>query len=412
MSRIIVVFALLLVSYVDLTTAKNWPGWRGADRTDVSHETGLLKEWPKDGPQRVWLSKDCGVGYSGFAVVDGKLYTMGAYQDAVELICMDANTGKILWLARMADNVLEDGRGDGPRGTPTVDGDHVYAMSGEGVLVCAKLQDGEVVWSVKMQDFGGSVPNWGYAESVLVDGDRLICTPGGRDGAIVALNKLTGKIIWQTKKFTDRADYSSVIVAKHNGTRQYIQLTQRTLVGVAAEDGRVVWESNWPGRTAVIPTPIFRDGKVYVSSGYGVGCKLVKLSDKSAEPVYENKEMKNQHGGVILVGDHLYGYSDRVGWLCQNFETGEKVWADRQSLGKGAIACADGMLYCVSENEGDVVLIEATPAGWKERGRFTLNPQTELRSSRGKIWTHPTIADGKLYLRDQDLVYCYDIEAK
>ena len=192
--------------------------------------------------------------------------------------------------------------------------------------------------------------------------------------------------------------------------RQYIQLTQKTLVGIAADDGRVLWSYPWPGRIAVVPTPIFRGGKVYIACGYGVGCGLVKLVDGTAEEVYENKVMKNHHGGVILVGDHLYGYSDGLGWVCQDFETGEQVWAEKKALGKGAIACADGMLYCVDEGSGEVVLIEASPEGWNEKGRFKLEPQSEYRSPSGKIWTHPTIANGKLYLRDQEIVYCFDIK--
>lgn len=276
--------------------------------------------------------------------------------------------------------------------------------------MCASAKDGAVHWKVNLQDFGGKIPKWGYAESVLVDGDKVICTPGGRDGAIIALDKQTGDKIWQSKEFTDRADYASVIVAEHDGVRQYIQLTQQTLVGVAADDGRVLWTSPWPGRTAVVPTPIFQNGKVYISSGYGVGCALIKVSSDSAETIYENKVMKNHHGGVILFGDHLYGYSDSVGWVCQNFESGEQIWSEKNALGKGAVACADGMLYCVDERGGQVVLVDASPDGWSEKGRFTLSPQSEYRSPRGKIWTHPTIANGRLYLRDQENVYCFDIK--
>ena len=197
--------ALLLLLSFQHTSGDDWPGWRGGDRSDVSQETGLLKEWPKDGPERVWLSKKGGVGYSGFAVVGDNLYTMGAFRDDVRLICLDANTGERRWMTVIAESVLENGWGDGPRGTPTVDGDHVFVMAGEGSLMCAKADTGELVWKVKMGDFGGRIPKWGYAESVLIDGDNLICTPGGGDGAIVALNKLTGQKIWQSKDFTDTA---------------------------------------------------------------------------------------------------------------------------------------------------------------------------------------------------------------
>ncbi len=406
-TALLAIFAFALIGSAQ---ADDWPGWRGGNRSDVSQETGLLKSWPEGGPPRVWLSKKCGVGYSGFAVVGANVYTMGAYANDERLICLDAHTGDIRWRTVVTDSVLENGWGDGPRGTPTVDCEHVYAMAGEGTLVCIKADKGDLVWKVNMKDFGGRIPNWGYTESVLVDGDRVICTPGGGDGALVALNKLTGEKIWQSKEFTDLADYSSVIVVEHQGVRQYIQLTQKTLVGVAADDGRVLWTYSWPGRTAVVPTPIFRDGKVYIASGYGVGCGLVKLTEDSAEEVYENKVMKNHHGGVILLGDHLYGYSDGVGWVCQEFESGEQVWAEKNALGKGAVGCADGLLYCVDESNGEVALVAASPDGWSEKGRFKLDPQSEYRSPRGKIWTHPTIANGKMYLRDQEIVYCFDIK--
>ncbi|MCA9187461.1 MAG: PQQ-binding-like beta-propeller repeat protein, partial [Planctomycetales bacterium] len=198
----------------------------------------------------------------------------------------------------------------------------------------------------------------------------------------------------------------------HYYSPQYVQLTQKHVVGINAKDGSLVWQSEWPGRVAVIPTPVSRGEYVYVTSGYGVGCKLVKLlSDGQIQDVYENKNMKNHHGGVILLGDHLFGHSDGVGWMCQDFKSGEITWNEK-SFGKGAIGYADGMFYCLSEDDGTVVLIEASTEGWKEHGRFKLEPQSEIRSSRGRIWTHPVIAGGKLYLRDQDLIYCFDVQAK
>jgi outer membrane protein assembly factor BamB len=202
------------------------------------------------------------------------------------------------------------------------------------------------------------------------------------------------------------------VSAEINGTRQYVQLTMNNFVGVSAKDGKLLWKSEFPnGRTAVIPTPIVRDNNVYVTAGYGAGCKMVSIGpDNKVTTVYENKVIKNHHGGVILVGDHLYGHAD-PGWVCQNFKTGEEVWSHRD-FGKGAVACADGMLYCVEEGSGTVVLVEASPAGWKEQGRFKLDPQSKIRSSSGRIWTHPVISNGKLYLRDQDLIYCYDVKAK
>lgn len=263
-----------------------------------------------------------------------------------------------------------------------------------------------------MGDFGGRRPNWGYCESVLVDGEKVVCTPGGKQGAVLALNRNSGEKIWQSEDFTENAHYSSIIIAEHNGMRQYIQLTPAKLAGINSKDGSVIWTSDWQGRTAVIPTPIFKDGYVYITSGYGVGCKLVKLNDdNTAEDVYVNKVMKNHHGGTILIGDHVYGYSDGPGWTCQDFKSGEMVWNEKRALGKGSVTFAEGKFYCLDEGKGTLALVEASPEGWKEISRFKLTPQTEQRSPRGKIWTHPVIANGKLYLRDQEIIICYDIRS-
>lgn len=405
MKRILVLasgLALLALAGAD------WPQWQGPDRTNVSPETGLLKEWPEGGPQRRWLSREGGLGYSGMAVVGDRLYTLGAMDKRASLIALNAATGEKVWIAPIGE-VLSNGWGDGPRATPTVDGERVYAMTGKGELVCCQVSDGKLVWQVSMKDFGGRVPGWGYCESVLVDGEQVVCTPGGKQGAMLALNKLTGEKIWQSKDFTRGAQYSSIIVANVGGQRQYVQLTQEELVGIDPESGDVLWSSPWEGRTAVIPTPIYHDGRVYITSGYGVGCKLVDVTKEKAADVYQNKVMKNHHGGVVRLDDHLFGYSDGVGWVCQAFKSGELVWNNKRELGKGCLTYADGMLYLVDERDGDVVLIEASTDGWKEKGRFRLDPQTEQRNPKGRIWTHPTIAGGKLYLRDQELIYCYDI---
>jgi outer membrane protein assembly factor BamB len=273
--------------------------------------------------------------------------------------------------------------------------------------------DGKKVWSKELVgDLGGKVPPWGYSESALVDGDRLIVTPGGKDGAIAALDKKTGKTIWRSKELTDRAEYSSVIIAEVNGKKQYVQLFMKTLAGVDAGTGKLLWTSKWPkGRTAVIPTPIYQDGKVYMTSGYGAGCKLVDISGAEAKDIWENKEMKNHHGGVVLVDGYLYGFSDGRGLICQDFKTGERKWnKSGEGIQKGAVHYADGMLYCVNESDGSVFLAVATPDGFSEKGRFPMPKVTKLREgTNGKVWTHPVVLDGKLYLRDQDLVFCFDV---
>lgn len=393
--------------------AGDWPQWRGPDRSDVSNETGLLKTWPDGGPKRLWLFDKAGIGYSGPAIAGGKLYTMGARDGGEQLIAVDAATGRELWAARIGE-ILKNRWGDGPRGTPAVDGEFVYAMGARGDLICTRADDGKLVWQRSMRDLGGSTPGWGYCESVLVDGNKVLCTPGGAKGTIAALNAKTGELLWQTKEITDPAHYSSTIVAEHAGKRQYIQLTEKHVLGVAADDGKLLWSVNWPGKTAVIPTPVFHDGYVFVTSGYEVGCKLIRLgSNNEATEVYfkQNEKMVNHHGGVILVNGHIYGHSDREGWLCLDLKTGEKVWAENSALGKGAIAYADGKFYCLAEKDGTLALIDASPKGWKEHGRFKLDPQTTQRSPSGRIWTHPVISNGRLYLRDQELLSCYLVRA-
>ena len=394
--------------------ANDWPSWRGPKRDGHSPDKGLLKKWPADGPKLVWTFKDCGRGYSSPSVVGNRLYFTGSRKGKAEIICIDAGSGEEEWSAPIGSDPekgYNTGWGAGTRGAPTVDDGLVYAINANGDLLCVTADKGEKRWSVNLvEDFGGGIPGWGYSESPLVDGNKIIATPGGGQGAIVALDKKTGKTIWQSKDLKDGAQYSSVIVATVQGKRQYIQLFMKTLAGVDAETGDVLWTSSWPGRTAVIPTPIYVDGHVYISSGYGVGCKLVDISDGKARDVWENKVMKNHHGGVIRVGDHVYGFSDGPGLVCQNIKTGEQVWNARgEGKSKGAVHYADGMLICLDESEGSCFLAKASPDGFEELGRFSLPSKTKLPRGGGKIWTHPVVVGGKLYLRDQDIVHCFDV---
>jgi outer membrane protein assembly factor BamB len=402
----------LCLLFAATLSAADWPTFRGADRSDVSTETGLLKAWPEAGPPKLWMNQDVGLGYSGYAVVGGVLYTMGA-RDAVEyVIAIDTATGAEKWSAE-AGPLLTNGWGDGPRGTPTVDGDKIYALSGRGTLVCLNAADGKKVWSANMTELGGKVPGWGYCESPSVEGRLVIVTPGGPQGTLAAFDKNTGQLAWQSAEWTDPAQYASLIAVNLNDSRQVIQLTMQSIAGVNAVNGRLLWKTDFPGKTAVIPTPIFHEGQVFVAAGYGVGCKSVQIGPGNrVETLYESTDMVNHHGGVVLVNGHLYGYSDKAGWTCMELKTGAVKWADKKSLGKGAIHCADDRLYLLEERTGTVVLIEASPLEWKEHGRFTLSPQTTQRNPKGMIWTHPVVSGGKLYLRDQELLFCFDVQAK
>jgi outer membrane protein assembly factor BamB len=407
------------------TQSADWPRWRGSDLTDHCLETGLLKQWPAGGPKKLWTSREVGLGYSSHAIAGGTLYTMGLEGDSEQIIALDAASGKKLWATTIGAR-FGNKWGDGPRATPTLEGGHVYAMGGNGDLACLDAKSGRMIWKTSMADLGGKTPGWGYCESVLVDDGKVICTPGGEmkdkidrnRGAMAALDKRTGKLIWQSDEWKDGAQYASVVPATIHGVRQYIQLTQANLVGISAKDGRLLWRSDWQGRTAVIPTPIVVGNEVYIASGYGVGCKKVRVgSDWSVKDVWVNKVMKNHHGGVILHDGHLYGYSDGGGWICQSWASGDEVWSfkagnkDPGSFGKGAIYYANGRFILLEEQTGEVALIDASAKGWKEISRFKLDPQTEQRSKSGKIWTHPVVSGGRLYLRDQELLHCYDVAA-
>jgi len=394
-------------------SAASWPQWRGPTRNDHSPDTGLLKTWPKEGPSRVWLSTNTGLGYSGFAIVDGRLFTMGLREGQEFLIALDAATGKELWATPAGPRYPNDW-GDGPRSTPTVDGDRVYALGGQGLLVSASAKDGKIAWSKSLvTDLGGTLQDWGYTEAPLVVGNKVIVTPGGSQGTLAALDKTSGAVLWRTKELTDDAQYSSPILITHEGKPQIVQLVMKRFFGVNPDDGAVLWKQDFPGRVAVIPTPVHSDGIVYVTAGYGVGCAAVKLgAGNSVETLYlDNKVMKNHHGGVIAVGGYLYGHSDGAGWLCQDLKTGKEVWSNK-GFGKGSIHYADGMLYLLDERSGEVVLIEASPVAWSEKGRFRLDPLTTRRSPQGGVWTHPVVLNGRLYLRDQELLSCYDVKGR
>lgn len=425
MPRFLVAVALFLLA-ISPVPAADWPQWRGPNRDGVSTENGLLKQWPKGGPKLAWKADLGGVGYGSPVVVGDKAIVLAAEDDTEGkeefAICLNTRTGEKVWRSALpaAEGNYLHGWGSGPRSSPTVDGDAVYVLGARGDLLRLKLDDGKTVWSVNLKkDFGGGIPGWGYSESVLIDGENLICTPGGKNGTILALNKATGAKVWQSEDVTDSAGYASVVAATVGGVRQYVTQTQAAAIGVRANDGKLLWRQDTLKRAiAVIPTPIVHDGMAFFTAGYGAGSELFKLTSKdgvtSAEKVYSgNKVLVNQHGGVVRIGDHVYGHTDNGNkWVCFEYKTdaSDPVWESKE-LEKGSLTAADGRLYCYGQ-KGTCVLVEVSPTEWKEKGRFEL-PERSARPRRsGGIWAHPVVANGKLYLRDHELLFCFDVAGK
>jgi outer membrane protein assembly factor BamB len=399
-----VLFVLfVLASQAMAQTAAIWPQWRGPNRDGISKETGLLKQWPAEGPPLVWKAAGAGRGYSSFSIADGKLFTMGLRGDREFVVAFDVATGKEAW-ATAHGSAFRNDRGDGPRGTPTVDGDRVYALGGDGQLSALEARTGKIVWTKNvLREFGGENITWGISESPLVLGNKVLVNPGGPNASIVALNKADGGVIWKSQ--SDRAGYSSAIPVEINGATQVVFFTSERAVGLDAKDGRLLWEYARPANNvANVATPIVRANRVFISSDYGTGGGVVEIKpDNKPQEIWFTKDMRNHHSSSVLIGDYLYGFSSAI-LTAIKFDTGEIAWRDR-SVGKGSLVYADGNLYCFSEN-GVVGLVEATPTGYKEKGRFRI-PQDSLPT-----WTHPVVAGGRLYLRDQDTIYAFDVREK
>lgn len=384
----------------------DWPQWRGRNRDGISTEKGLLKTWPQGGPPKAWQVQGAGEGYSSFAVAGGKLYTLGARQGTEYVTAFDAASGKKLWETPHGSRFSND-QGDGSRGTPVVDGNRVISLGASGDLSSIDAATGKVAWRKNvLQQFGGGNIRWGLSESPLVLDDRILVNAGARGASIVALRKTDGSVLWQTGN--DEAGYSSAVLHPIGGVPQAIYFTAERAVGIDTRDGRQLWSYNRvANRTANIATPIVRGNRVFLSSDYGTGAALLDLTAAgggvTAKEVYFTNEMRNHHASSVLIGDHLYGFSSAI-LTAMRFDSGEVSWRDR-SVGKGAIVFADDRLYLLSER-GVVGLAEASPQAYREHGRFTL--ETGARPT----WSHPVVAGGKLYLRDQDTIHAYDVRAK
>jgi outer membrane protein assembly factor BamB len=396
--------------------ADDWPQWRGPQRDGISHETGLLQQWPSKGPELLWKLNNIGRGYSTPAIANGRLYLLaseGMESESVE--AFDAKTGNRIWSTRLGNVGLPKQQPPFPtaRSTPTVEGDYLYALSSDGDLACLDVKTGSARWKKNLlTDFGGKTAPWAYAESPLIDGDALICAPGGSNATVIALRKTTGEVLWKCPLSEgDDAGFSSAIVVDVGGIREYVRLLGKGLVGIEASTGRFLWRYSKPISKfdANIQTPVASGEYIFCSStGTGGGLVRLKVQDKqvAAEQVYFGPEYQTAIGGVVKIGNYLYGANGDF-LLCTEFTTGQIKWKER-ALGATSLCYADGRLYLHGEN-GDVGLVEPTPESYREIARFTPSDQPQHINSMEKAWAYPVVADGRLYIRDNNVLWCYAV---
>lgn len=406
-SLLLCLAALLALPALAAAAGNDWPQWRGPDRSGKSPEKGLLQAWPTGGPQRLWMATGLGQGDGSVVMQGDQIFVQGTRGEEGRLFCLRRGDGTLLWEAGLGPKYV-NGNNPGECSTPTIDGDRVYALSGYGLLICAKTSDGSILWQVHLaKDLKGRSGGWGYSESPLVEGNLLIVSPGAPQATIVALDKMTGKLVWASKGLSDLCSYASPIAVDLGSRRVIIAFTGAAGVGLDASDGALLWRYAPPANgTANASTPIFHDNKVFYTSDYGTGGGLLELAPMEdrvvTRQVYFNKAMKNHFGGVVLLDGFLYGASGAV-LACMNFDTGKLAWRHR-GIGKSALSYADGRLYLINER-GEVALVESTPKFFRLISRFRVpNPTAPAR-------TAPVVCDGRLYVRYGDNLACYDIRA-
>ena len=392
----------------DAGSGSTWPEFHGPGRLNISREKGLLKKWPEGGPRLLWKYSQCGDGFSGVSIAEGKIFTAGDFDDSEMILALDLK-GKLLW--KTPNGEAWQKASPGSRTTPTYDEGVVYQMNPTGRLAACQARSGKELWAVDLKaKFDADYGVWALAENVIVEGDKVLCMPGGPKGRVVALNKRTGKTIWTNTQIEHGAAYCSPMVTTYGGVRQLITLTQKTVVGVDVETGKLLWSAPFvPKSPQNALTPVFHDGYVFVACGHSTGGTVLKIDmdAHTAKPVWYREDLDNCHGGAILLDGNLYGCGCRLGgknFYCVDFLTGATKKLDK-TLGKVGITCADGMIYCLN-HRGIVSLLAATPQGFDIVSQFALKKQPD-----NTYLAHPVVCGGRLYIRCKEDLFVYDVSA-
>lgn len=429
MKRLIpfVSMALLAAAMAEVCGA-DWPGYRGPSRNGVSPEKGLKSTWPKSGPPLTWTFDKAGTGFGGPAVVGGVVYLLGT-EEKNEVAMALGSDGKLLWKTPIGPIFDFDSNAwsGGPNATPAVSDGKLVGLGSQGILVCLDAKTGKEIWKIDLPKEMGAEVNpvgggpekmgWGFSWSPIIEEGQVIITPGGPGGLVASLDLATGKTKWRSEAVKAQATYSTPSIGTIAGKKQIVVLTQDGPVGVAFANGSLLWthKKEAPYPDVVCPSPILSGDSVYLSVGFGAGAERIKiLADAGAmgaTSVWTEKEIANDNGGVVELGGKVYGFHMKRGWQCQDLETGKKIWESRRgSLGVGSLMIADGKIYALSEDKGEVAMIAAKDDKYQELAKFKLPRESTLRKQRGKIWTHPVLSEGKLYIRDQDLLFCFDVK--
>lgn len=406
-------YIVLLLAFITLSTqAQNFSEWRGPNRTGVYNETGLLTEWPENGPKMLWSAEDLPNGYSSVAIANNLIYFTGKIETMDAVIAFDLKGNK-KWETNYGR--AWDASFDHSRCTPTVEGEKLYVSSGYGDLACLNAIDGSIIWQVKATEiYKGTYGKWGISESLIVLDDKVFYTPGGNETTMIALNKNTGELVWKSESLNDNPSYTSPLLVNHKGQQQIVNVTETYVIGVDPKDGKILWKfdfSEYSGEKKAniqTNTPLYFDGNIYVTNGYNHISTMIKLSDDSkvASLVWSDENLDVHHGGVVKIGDYIYGanwHGNNMGnWICLNWNTG-KVMFDQEWINKGSIISAEGMLYCYEEKTGNIALVKADPTEFKIISSF------QVPLGTGPHWSHLVIHDGKLYVRHEDALMVYDI---